>query len=167
MQRVGGEKAGQMLRYRDGPDPRTATAVRDAEGLVQVEMGDIATELAWFGQSEQGVEIGAIQIDLTAVFVHQVAQWRDRVLVGAVGGRVGDHQRGKIMCVLRALDPQVVQIDRSVVGCAYDHDAQSGHHGGGRIGAVRAGRDQADVATRVAVRPVVAADGEQAGQLAL
>ena len=37
----------------------------------------------------------------------------------------------------------------------------------GRVGAVRAGRDQADVAVVVAVGAVVVADREQAGELAL
>ena len=46
-------------------------------------------------------------------------------------------------------------------------DSHPRHHRGGGVGAVRRGRDQADGAPGVAVRPVVAADREQPGQLAL
>ena len=62
---------------------------------------------------------------------------------------------------------QVGEVDVAV-GVAGDHDhPHAGHHRAGRVGAVRAGRDQADVAAGVAVGAVVGADGQQAGQLAL
>ena len=49
-----------------------------------------------------------------------------------------------------------------------DHDdAHARHHRAGGVRAVRAGRDQADVAVIVAARAVVAADREQPGELAL
>ena len=56
--------------------------------------------------------------------------------------------------------------DPSSSGLDHDHP-HAGHHRGRGVGAVRGGRDQADVAGTVAVGPVVAADREQAGELAL
>ncbi len=69
--------------------------------------------------------------------------------------------------VLLDLRPQVLDVDLAVLGGLHDDDLHAGHHGAGRVRAVRGGRDEADGALLVAVGPVVAADGEQTGQLAL
>ena len=62
---------------------------------------------------------------------------------------------------------QVRVVDRAVRGGGHDDDLHAGQHGGGRVGAVRGGRDQADVALGVAAGEVVAADRQQARELAL
>ena len=62
---------------------------------------------------------------------------------------------------------QVLEVDRAVVAGLDDDDAHAGHDRRGGVRAVRAGRDEADVALLVAAGAVVAADGEQAGELAL
>ena len=62
---------------------------------------------------------------------------------------------------------QVLEVDRAVVGGLDHDDLHPGHHRGRGVGAVRRGRDQADVAGALAAGPVVAADRQQAGQLAL
>ena len=120
-----------------------------------------------FDQPEQGVEVGAVDVHLAAVLVHDRAQLDDARLVDAVGRRVGDHDRGQVVAVCRAVRAQVVEVDRAVVGRLDDDDAHAGHHGRRGVGAVRARRDQADVALLLAVGVVVAADREQPGQLAL
>ena len=72
------------------------------------------------------------------------------VLEHAVGGRVGQHDRGDRALVRGQLGPQVAEVD-GAVGAALDHDhAQPGEHRAGRVGAVRRLRDQADVAVRLA-----------------
>ena len=80
---------------------------------------------------------------------------------------IGDHQRREIGGVLVRLGAQVGHIDVAVAVAA-DHDhLQAGHRGARRVGAVRAGGDQADVAVPLAARCVVGADRQQAGILAL
>ena len=69
--------------------------------------------------------------------------------------------------VLLALGPQVLEVDRAVVEGRDHHDPHAGHHGGRRVRAVRARRDQAHVALGLAARLVVGPDGQQSGQLAL
>ena len=119
---VGGQVRRQVLAHRHRPDARAAAAVRDAERLVQVEVGDVATELTRLGVAEQRVEVGAVDVHLTAVAVHDLAQLGDRVLVGAVGRGVGDHDRGQVVGVRVALLAQVVEVDRAVVGgLHHDH----------------------------------------------
>src|SRR5690606_24641100 len=106
-------------------------------------------------------------VDLTAGVVYRRADLGDVMLVDAVGGRVGDHQRGQRVGVCGDLGPQVVEVDVAVLPAA-DHDHPHTDHRRGRgVGAVRTGRDQADVAVDIAPRAVVAADGQQAGVLPL
>ena len=62
---------------------------------------------------------------------------------------------------------EVGQVDVAVVVAGHHDHPHAGHHGAGRVGAVRARRDQAHVAVGVATGPVVAADRQQPGQLAL
>jgi hypothetical protein len=69
--------------------------------------------------------------------------------------------------VLADLGVQVVDVDVAGRAGADDDDLHAGHDGARGVGAVGAGRDEADVALVVAVGPVVAADGQQAGELAL
>ena len=56
----------QVGAYADRTDARTAAAVRDAERLVQVQVGDVAAELARPREAEQRVEVGAVDVDLTS-----------------------------------------------------------------------------------------------------
>ncbi len=152
---------------RDRADAGAAAAVRDAEGLVQVQVRDVAAELARLGQPDEGVEVGAVDVDLAAGGVDGVADLADVGVVHTVGGRVGDHDRGQRVLVQLDLGVQVGVVDRAVGGGGHDNNLHAGEHRGGRVGAVRGGRDQADVALGVAAGEVVAADGQQAGELAL
>ena len=53
----------------DRAHARAAAAVRDAEGLVQVEVADVGAELGGPGQADQRVHVGAVHVDLPAVLV--------------------------------------------------------------------------------------------------
>ena len=89
-----------MRAHRHRPDPRTTAAMRDAERLVQVQVADVAAELAGPGQPDQRVEVGAVDVDLAAGVVHGRADLGDVVLVHPVRRRVGDHQRRQPLGVL-------------------------------------------------------------------
>ncbi len=69
--------------------------------------------------------------------------------------------------MLRDLRAQVVDVDVALVVAGDDDDAHAGHDRAGGVRPVGAARDEADVAPGVAVRPVVGADREQPGELAL
>ena len=62
-----------MRAHRDRPDTRAATAVRDAERLVQVQVRHVAAELARFGQADKGIQVGAVDVDLPAGVVDEIA----------------------------------------------------------------------------------------------
>ena len=151
----------------DRADAGSAAAVGDAERLVQVQVADVAAEPAGPGHADQRVEVGAVDVDLAAVLVHDVADLDDPGLEHAVGRRVGDHEGGQPVAVLVGLGPEVAEVDVAPVVAGHDHDPHAGHDRGGGVGAVRRGGDQAHVALVVAAAAVVRPDGQQPGQLAL
>ena len=130
-------------------------------------MTDVAAELARPSESDQRVEVGPVDIHLAARVMDCGADVGDVVLVDAVGGWVGNHQRCQLVGVFGHLGPQVVEVNVAVLTAAHHHDPHSDHGGGRRVGAVRAGRDQADVAIGLAAAGMVVTDGQQPGVLAL
>ena len=135
---------------------------------MQVQVRDVGAELARPGQPDHRVEVRAVDVDLAAGVVHERADLADVVLEDAVGRRVGEHDRGQRVGVLGDLGLQVVEVDLALLAAGLDDDdAHAGHHRRGGVGAVRARRDQADVAVRVAVGAVVVVDRQQPGELAL
>ncbi len=139
----------------------------DAEGLVQVQVADIAAELARCGNADQRIHVRAVDIDPAAMLVHQCAQLLDLGLEHAMGAGVGDHHGRQIGAVFLALGLEVGHVDVAVVVTGGHYHRQAGHLGAGRVRAMRAGRDQADRAVGLTVRCVVGADRQQPGVFAL
>ena len=161
-ERVAGQEGNQVLRHSDGPHAGAAAAVRNAKRLVQVEVADVGAERSGIGQTHESVKVGAIHINLAAVSMHDGGDLLDAALEHAVGGRVGDHERGKVRRMLRRLGAKVGEIDVPLGVAGHGHDREASHRGARGIGAVRGGGDQADLAAALAARLVPPADGEQA-----
>ena len=157
----------QVGHHTHRADTGAAAAVRDAEGLVQVQVAHVAAKFAGCGQADQRVHVGTVHINTPAVAVHQRAQFLDAGLEHAVGAGVGDHDRGQVGAVLLTLGLEVGHVDVAVGVTRRDHHLHADHGGAGGVGAVRAARDQADVAVALAARFVVAPDGHHAGVFAL
>ena len=66
-----------------------------------------------------------------------------------------------------ALAREIADIDVAADIAGHHHHLHPGHMGGGRIGAVRRGGDQAHLAVRLAARCVIGADRKQPGIFAL
>ena len=79
-----GQIALELLRHTDWPHARPTAAVGNAERLVQIQVTDIRAEFRKLAQAYECVHVGAIQIDLTAVFVHEAADLLDRSFKNAV-----------------------------------------------------------------------------------
>ena len=119
------------------------------------------------GQADLRVHVRAVHVNLSAVGVDDFANLPDGVLKNAVRARIGDHQAREIGLVRLGLRAQVGHVNVAV-GVARDgDDFHPGHDGTGGVRAVRGGRDQADVAMRLAARFVIRADDEQSGVFAL
>ena len=137
---------------RDRPDARSAAAVRDRERLVEVQVRDVAAEVAEAGVAEQRVEVRAVDVHLAARIVHGLRDLEHVVLVHPVRRRVRDHERGQLVGVRGDLRAQVVEVDVAGLVARDDDDLHAGEHRGCRVGAVRGRRDEAHRAVGVAVR---------------
>src|SRR3979411_1324956 len=93
----------QMGFDADRPHPGTAAAVRNAEGLVQIEMADIGAVIAGPRQPDLRIHVGAIEIDLSAMAMHDLANLAYVLLEHAMGRGIGDHHSGEILAVLLSL----------------------------------------------------------------
>ena len=170
LQRIARQKRHEMPRHADRPDARATAAMRDAEGLVQIQVADVRADAAGVGEADLCVQVRAVHVHLSAVFVDDGANLADAPLENAVGGRVGHHDCRQVFAVFFSAGAQIVEVDVAVVGglaARHRHDFHPGHHGAGRVGAVRRYRDQADVALHVAAAFVVTANRQQPGEFAL
>ena len=118
-------------------------------------------------EADQCVHVGAVGTHLSAVPVHDFADFHHVFLEHAVGGGIGEHDRGEVVRVLFGLRADIGHVDVAVGVALGDNDAHAGHLRGCGVGAVGGLGDQADVAVCLAARGVVATDGEQARVLAL
>ncbi len=134
---------------------------------MQVQVRNVAAELARRAEADHRVHVGAVDVHLAAVVVNDPADFADAFFEHAVGRRVGDHQRGEVFAVLDGFGTQVFDVDVAArVARGHDH-AHAGHVGGGRVGAVGGRRDQADVAALIATALVVSANRQQASVFTL
>ena len=157
---------GAVRFHADRAHARAAAAVRDAEGFMQVEVRNVRADVTGVVMPT-GVHVGAVQIHLTAELMHDLAHFANGFFIHAVGRRVGHHDAREFFARLLCLDAQIVQIDVAVLVAGDHHHAHARHLGGGRVGAMRGARDQADVAARFVTAFVVATDRQQAGVFAL
>src|SRR5882757_10037362 len=115
----------ERLQMRLDPDrahARAAAAMRNAERLVQIEMADIGAVVAGPRQADLRVQIGAVEIDLSAMAMHDVADLADVFLEHAMRGRIGDHHRREAPGMLRGLCAEIVDIDVAARVARHHHD---------------------------------------------
>ena len=88
---MSGQEPRQVRSDSDRPHPRTASAVGNAEGLVQVEVADVRAEVSRPAQSHLRIHVGAIHVNLAAVLMDDGAYFLDSLFENAVRGRIGHH----------------------------------------------------------------------------
>ena len=141
----------QICDNANGAYAGSAAAMRDAKRLVQIEVADVAAKLTGGGNADQGVHVGTIHIHASAMRMHQRAQLFHLRLEHAVGAGVSDHHAGQVGTVLFALGFQVGHVHIAIGVACGDHHSQARHVGAGRVGAMGAAGDQADVAMGLAL----------------
>ena len=67
---VAGQERCQMSGHSDRADAGSTAAVRDAERLVEIQVRHVAAELTRLREAHQRVEIGTVDVHLTAGVVH-------------------------------------------------------------------------------------------------
>src|SRR5690606_4797099 len=112
---VAGQEGDEVLPHRHRPDTGTATAVRDAERLVEVEVGDVPAELPGLGEADQRVEVRTVDVPPPAGGLDGLAHLAHLGVEDAVRGGVGEHDRGQLLGVLVDLRAQVGDVDGAVL----------------------------------------------------
>ena len=79
------EEGQQMFTHSDGTNARATPAMGNAERLVQVEVADIRSEGTRPADTDLGVEIGAIEVHLAAMLMHEAADLTDTGLEHPMG----------------------------------------------------------------------------------
>ena len=100
-----------MRLHADRAHARAAAAMRNAEGLVQIEVADVGAVIAGPRQPDLRVQVGAVEIDLAAMAVHDVADIADVLLEHAVRRGIGDHHGGEVFRMLLRLGAEIVDVD--------------------------------------------------------
>ena len=80
-----GQERSQMRPHSHRADTGAASAVRDAESLVEVQVRDIRAEQTGAGDPHESVEVGAVHINLPAVAMDDVADFTNARLKDPVG----------------------------------------------------------------------------------
>jgi hypothetical protein len=88
---MAGQIGHQVFDDADGADAWPAAAVRNAEGLVEIEVAHVAAELAGRGHADERIHVGAVHVHATAVAMHDFAEPLHLRLEHAVRARIGDH----------------------------------------------------------------------------
>ena len=82
-----------MRRDTNRPHSRTAAAVRNAKGFVQIDVADVSTNVSRSAKPDERIHICAIHVHLPAVLVNDFANVFDRRLEDTMSRRVRDHER--------------------------------------------------------------------------
>ena len=107
--------------------------MRDAEGLVQVEVQDVHAQVAGAGGAEHGVHVGPVHVDQAADRVHRVGNLQDALLEQPERVGVGDHQPRDLV-VQRLL--QRAEVEVATRAGRHRARAVADHGDGGGVGAV-------------------------------
>src|SRR3982751_6762021 len=103
-----------MLGHANRADAGTASTMRDTKSFVQIEVANVRAVIAGAAKTDLCVHIGAIQINLPAMRMHDLTDLPDGRLKDSVRARIGDHERSQISRVLIRLRAEVSQINVAI-----------------------------------------------------
>src|SRR5262249_56914875 len=89
------QKRHKMFFHADRTHAGAAPAMRDAKGLVKVEMADVSAISSRLRQPDLRVEIGAVEIDLSAMGMNDSANFANFGFEHAMRGWISDHNCGE------------------------------------------------------------------------
>ena len=164
---VAREVRGKMLGNTDRSDAGATSPVRNAEGLVKIEMADIGADAPGTAQADLGIHVGAIHVDLATGFVHERAYLPDPFLEDTVGRGISDHEGGKTIPMERDLGFEIVNIDIAIRIAGHTDDLHTDHGGAGGIGSMGGNRDETDGTMPLPSGQVVGPDDEKSRVLTL
>jgi hypothetical protein len=160
-QRVPRQELGEVCCHPDRSHPGTSSTVRDAKRFVQVHVTDVRAHVGGPAKTDLRIQVGAVQVNLPAVLVHDGADSFDFLLEDPVGGRVGHHERREPLRMRRGLGREIDEIDVPFLVARHHDDAHTGHCRRSGVGPVGACRDETHVALVCSATLVKCPDDEQ------
>ena len=161
-QRMRGEELRQMCRHADRTNARTTATVRHCEGLVEVQVANVGTNVAGIGQTYLCVHVCTVHIYLTASVMHCIDDLADAALKYAVSRGIGNHQTAQLTAVLLGLCLQIFNIDIAICIARYRYDLHTCHCGRCGVGTVCRCGNQYDVAVALTTMLVICTNDHQA-----
>jgi len=96
---------------------------------MQNEVRDIRADIPWRGDADLCIHVRAIQINLTAVLMHDLAHFTDGLFIDAVSRRISHHDAGELIARLSRLFTQVVEVDVTLFIAGHNHHVHTRHLG--------------------------------------
>ena len=87
-----GKKSDEMFCDANRAHARSAAAMRNAEGFMQVQMANIRANISGTGQANLCVHVRAVHVNLPAVLVNDLANFANAFLKHAMRRRISNHQ---------------------------------------------------------------------------
>jgi hypothetical protein len=166
--RVTGEIRSKMLLNSDRANTGTTAAVGNTEGLVEVEMADISTNVTGAAKTDLGVHVGTVHVDETAMLVDKITDLLDLRLEDTESRGIGNHDSSKLISVLDTLGLQILDIQVTSLTVTLDSNNLHTSHGSrSRVGTVSRNRDKADLSLISITSLVVSLDTAKTSKLTL
>src|SRR5690606_693900 len=105
------EEFGEVVGGRDGAHSRTATPVRDAKGLVEVQVAHVGAEHARTAAAGYSIHVRPIRLNLPACMVDDLAHLAYGGLENPMCGGIGNHVGRQPISVLLRPRAKIVHVD--------------------------------------------------------
>ena len=113
----------------DGADARPSASVRDREGFVKVDVRDVASEVAGPRVADEGIEVRAVDVDLSSGLVDGGGHVPHVRFKRAVSRRIRDHEGADASLVVGQRLAQGVHVGGAVARRAHDDHLESRQRG--------------------------------------
>ena len=100
----------------------------DTESLVQVQVTNVSTKDTWLSQPNQSIQIGAIDIHLSATFVNDATDVSNTVFENSVSRWIRHHDCGEFVASGVNLGLQFNQVHISLFIARNNNNRHSSHH---------------------------------------
>lgn len=141
---MSGQERNQMLSNTDWAHAWSSSSVWNGEGLMQIQVTNVGSQVSRRSVSDKSVHVGSIEINLTSVLVDQIVDFPDFHIVNASCRWECDHDTSEILAVGFNFRLKVFKVDFSVNDVDWN-DFQSYQNSAGWIGTMGGGGDQADI----------------------
>ena len=117
----------------DGADSWASTSVRDAESFVKIKVAGIDSEFAGSADSDKGVQVCSVHINLSSRIVNFFTDIPNRRFENTVSRWVGDHGSGHPGSVFFQFGVKVCEINVALVVASDRNNSKTNEDRAGRV----------------------------------